>query len=202
MEKKLSKRKMLSRKAAALAGVTIMAGASLHGIALPKASAAENPSTSPPAITDQTTQTKKDVKKPLPETDVSAADPSAKQNQLDKDKGRGNDSDKDRDKDKRDDRYRHEKWFDRDKPFAHRMRWYNDSHNKINIYIDNASAVNIVMAAAPNLGFDAYNDTFTLISHSGSQSVVRVDHNGVSYNITVDRLANGNWLVSSVNLIQ
>jgi hypothetical protein len=202
MEKKLAKRKMLRRKAAALAGVTIMAGASLHGIALSKASAAENPSTSPPSITDQTTQTKKDVKKPLPEMDVSATDPSAKQDQLDKDKGRGNDSDKNRDKDKRDDRYRHEKWFDRDKPFAHRIKWYNDSQNKIKIFIDNASAVNIVMAAAPNLGFDVNNDTFTLISHRGSQSVVRVDHNGVSYNITVDRLANGNWLVSSVNLIQ
>lgn len=190
MEKKLAKRKMLRRKAAALAGVTIMAGASLHGIALTKASAAENPSTSPPVTTEQTTQTKKDVKKPLPVADASTTDPSEKRDQ------------RDTNKDKRDDRYAHEKWFDRSEKFSHRMQWYNDSQNKIKIFINNASAVDIVMAAAPNLGFDVKNDTFTLISHSGSQSVVSVVHNGENYNITVDHLANGNWLVSSVNLIQ
>jgi len=194
MEKKLAKRKMLRRKAAALAGVTIMAGASLHGIALTKASAAENPSTSPSVTTEQTAETNKDIKKPLPETGISATDPSAKQDQRDKDR--------DKDRDRRDDRYFHEKWFDRGETFAHRMKWYNDSQNKIKIFINNASAVDIVMTAAPNLGFDVDNDTFTLISSNGSQSVVRIIHNGETYNITVDQLANGNWLVSSVNLIQ
>jgi len=202
MEKKLAKRKMLRRKAAALAGVTIMAGASLHGIALPKASAAENPSTSPPITTEQTAETSKNIKKPLPETDVSAADPSATQDQRDKVKDKDKDKDRDRDRNKRDDRYSHERWFDRGETFAHRMKWYNDSQNKIKIFINNASAVDIVMKAAPNLGFDVDYDTFTLISSNGSQSIVRVIHNGETYNITVDQLANGNWLVSSVNLVQ
>jgi hypothetical protein len=190
MEKKLAKRKMLRRKAAALAGVTIMAGASLHGIALPKASAAENPSTSPSITTEQTAQTDNNVKKPLPDTDVSAKDPSAKQDQ------------RDTNKDNRNDRYTHEKWYDRGETFAHRMKWYNDSRHKIRIFINNASAIDIVRTAAPNLGFDVDNDTFTLISSNGSQSIVRVVHNGETYNITVDQLADGNWLVSSVNLIQ
>lgn len=188
MEKKIAKRKMLRRKAAALAGVTIMAGASLHGIVLPKASAAENPSTSPTVTTEQTDN--KEVKKPLPEANASAPDQSAKPDQGDKNK------------DNRDDRYTHEKWFDRGETFAHRMKWYNDSQHKIKIYINNASAVDIVMSAAPNLGFDVNSDTFTLISREGSRSVVSVNHNGETYNITVDHLSNGDWLVSAVNLVQ
>ena len=115
---------------------------------------------------------------------------------------RRNIEDKDKDKDILEDRYTHEKWFDRGETFAHRMKWYNESQHKIKIFINNSSAVDIVMAAAPNLGFDVSNDTFNLISSNGSQSVVRVVHNGETYNITVDQLANGNWLVSSVNLIQ
>jgi hypothetical protein len=189
MEKKLARRKMLRRKAAALAGVTIMAGASLHGIALPKASAAENPSTSPSTINEQTTQTDNNgIKKPFP--DASAPNPSTKQDQ--RDTNRGN----------RDDRYTHEKWFDRGETFSHRMKWYNDSQHKIRIFINNASVVDIVKAAAPTLGFDVSNDTFTLVSSNGFESIVSVAHNGETYNITVNHLANGNWLVSSVNLIQ
>lgn len=195
MEKKLAKRKMLRRNAAALAGVTIMAGATLHGMTLPKASAAEDPSTSLPITTEQAAQSNKNIKKTIPETDVSAKDTSAKQDLGDKYR------DKNRDKDTRDERYTHEKWFDRGEKFSHRMKWYNDSQNKIKVFINNGSALNIVMAAAPNLGFDVNNDTFTLISRSGSQSIVNVVHNGENYNVTVNQLANGNWLVSSVNLI-
>jgi hypothetical protein len=202
MEKKLARRKMLRRKykryAAALAGVTIMAGASLHGI--PSVSAAENPSTSPNVTTEQTTQINKDANKQLVKNDAAATDPLANQDQRDTDKAKRHDV---RDQgDKRDERYAHEKWSDRGETFAHRMQWYNDSLNKIQIFNNNANAVDIVKAAATDLGFDVNNDSFTLMSQSGSQSVVSVVHNGNNYNVTVDQLANGNWLVSSVNQIQ
>jgi hypothetical protein len=194
MEKKLAKSKMHRRKykrlAAALAGVTIMAGASLHGIAFTKASAAESHSNSPSVKTEQTTLANKDDKKPLVEADTSATDSSAKQDQ------------RDTNRDKHNDRYTHEKWFNRGETFAHRMKWYNDSSNKIQIFNNNANAVDIVMAASSDLGFDVNNDTFTLVSHSGSQSVVNVVHNGDNYNVAVNQLANGNWLVSSVNQVQ
>jgi len=54
------------------------------------------------------------------------------------------------------------------------------------------------MAAAIDLGFDVDNDSFTLISQNGSQSVVNVVHEGNNFTVTVDQLANDNWMVSSV----
>ena len=57
------------------------------------------------------------------------------------------------------------------------------------------------MVAADGLGFDVNNDTFSLISQNGSQSIVRILHNNNNYDVTVNQLANGNWLVSFVNLI-
>jgi hypothetical protein len=197
MEKKLAGRKTLRRKykryAAALAGATIMAGASLHGIPFANASAAENPSTSPPVTTEQKALINKDAKKPLAETDVSATDKLANKDHRDTSKDK---------RDQRNDRYSHEKWYNRGETFAHRMRWYNESLNKIQIYNINANAVDIVMAAANDLGFDVNNDSFTLVSRSGSQSVVSVVHDGNNYNVTVNQLANGNWIVSLVNQIQ
>lgn len=217
MEKKLARRKSLRRKykryAAVLAGAAIMAGTSLHGgIPFAKASAAENPSISPPVTTEQTTLANKDVKKPLIETEDSIPDPSVSQDQPDTNKDerhdvrdRGNREDRgdrgDRG-DRRDEhRYGHERWFDRGETFAHRMQWYNDSLNKIQIFNNNANAVDIVMAAAANLGFDVNNDSFSLIGQNGSQSVVNVAHNGTNYHVTVNHLDNGNWMVSFVNQI-
>jgi hypothetical protein len=208
MEKELAKRKMLRRKykhfAAALAGVAIMAGTSLHGIPLAKAAAAANPSPSSPVTTQQTTSTNKDVTKPL-EADTTATNPSAtpdKSDHSDKNTAAAPDQ---RNQNKDDhynrERYKHERWADRGQTLDQRIAWYNDSSDKIQIYNDTASAVDIVMASADGLGFDVNNDTFNLISQSGSQSIVRVVHNGTNYDITVDHLSNGNWLVSLVNQI-
>ncbi|MBU2703199.1 hypothetical protein Ga0466249_004335 [Sporomusaceae bacterium BoRhaA] len=220
MEKKLTKRLKLRHKykhyAAALAGAAIMAGTSLHGIPFTKASAAaENPSASPTVTAGQTTLIDKDAKKLLDETDISATDSSenrdsdnnkvATPDQRDKNK---DDQHADRDRgDKQDQRdgydhsrYEHERWADRGRAFDQRITWYNDSSNKIQIYNDTANPVDIVKAAAIDLGFDVNNDSFTLISQNGSQSIVNVVHNGNNYNVTVDQLANGNWTVSSVNL--
>jgi len=82
------------------------------------------------------------------------------------------------------------------------MHWYNDSLNKIQIYFNNATPIDIVMAAADNLGFDVDNDTFTLIRQSDSQSIVRVVHNGINYDITVDHLSNGNWQLTLVDEVR
>ncbi|WP_094603104.1 hypothetical protein SPSIL_014160 [Sporomusa silvacetica DSM 10669] len=64
------------------------------------------------------------------------------------------------------------------------------------------NAVDIVMAAASDLGFDVNNDSFILTSQNGSQSIVTVVHDGINYNVTVDQLASGDWMISLVNQIQ
>ncbi|MBU2704106.1 hypothetical protein Ga0466249_005259 [Sporomusaceae bacterium BoRhaA] len=221
MEKKLAKRLTRRRKykhyAAALAGAAIMAGTSMHGLHFTKASAAENPTASPTVTTGQTTLIDKDAKKLIDETDVSATDTSGNRDsenntvvtpdQRDKDK-----ADQHADRDRRDQRhhrdgydhsrYEHERWADRGETLAQRIKWYNDSLNKIQIYYNNTNAVEIVMAVADDLGFDVINDAFTLISQSGSESIINVVHNGNNYNVTVEQLANGNWIVSFVNPIQ
>jgi hypothetical protein len=225
MLKKLAKRKMLRRKykhyAAALAGAAIMAGTTLHGIPFARAAAADKPSTSPSAATEQTTLINKNTKKPLVETDTTVTDPSATPDQDDNsdnntvatpDQHDKNKDDRHNDREQRDkrdqrhdrydqERYKHERWADREQAFDQRMAWYNDSLNKIQLYNDNANPVDIVMTAADGLGFDVNNDTFSLMSQSGSQSIVRVVHNGNNYDITVDHLSNGSWLVSLVNQI-
>ena len=220
MEKKISKRKMLRRKykhyAAALAGVAIIAGTTLHGVPLNKAEAAVNPVIAPLITTEQTTLNNKDVKKPIVETNTiidSLASPDKVDNsdkktettpdQGDKKKDDRDRSDKPGQRDHRYDhkRYDHEKWADRHQDFHQRMVWYNNSLNKIQIYNVNASPVDIVMAAADGLGFNVNYDTFSLISQTGSQSIVRVIHNGNNYDITVDHLSNGNWQVSLLQQI-
>jgi|GEM_PF-1648611 len=222
MEKKLAKRKKSRRKyAAALAGAAIMAGTTLHGIPIASAANAEQTSISPPVATEQTTLINKDIKKPIIENDTNVTDPVVAPQgdnsdnktvvtpeQRDKDKdGQHADRDRGDKQDQRDarynhERYKHERWADRGQAFDQRMAWYNDSLNKIQIYNNTASPVDIVMAVADGLGFDVNNDTFSLISQSGSQSIVRIVHNGNNYNITVDHLSNGNWQVTLVNQIQ
>lgn len=211
MEKKLAKRKMLRRKykhmAAALAGVAIMAGTAMHG---GSAEAATKPII-PPVTTEQTTTVDKDAKAPVAEPSTTATDPVAKPDQADKNADKNKDDqhgDRDRgDKwDKKDrydhKQYEHERWADRGQAFDQRMGWYNDSSNKIQIYYNNASPIDIVMAAADNLGFDVNNDTFTLISQNGSHSIVRALHNGNNYDITVDHLSNGNWQLTMVTEVR
>lgn len=204
MEKKLAKRKKIHRRykhyAAALAGAAIMAGTTLHGLPIAKAAVAEKPSTVPPITTSQTTLINKNLKKPIVEPDTTVTDPVAAPDQNDKNKDARERRDKWDDR-YHHERYEHERWANRDHSFVQRMAWYNDSLNKIQIYIDNANPINIVMTAAEVLGFDANTDTFSLISQSGSQSIVRVVHNGNYYDITVDHLSNGNWLISFVNQI-
>jgi len=217
MEKKLAKRLKHRRKykryAAALAGAAIMAGTSLHGIPVARASAAENPSISPTVATAQTPLIDKDANELIADPDGFATDPATNQNSdkvANKDQRDTNEDARQDKRDKRDskddhykhERYAHERWADRGETLAHRIEWYNDSANKIQIYYSNANAVDIVRAAATDLGFDVNNDSFTLISQIGSQSVVNVFHNGNSYSVTVDQLADGNWIISLVNQIQ
>ena len=219
MEKKLAKRKKTRRKyAAALAGAAIMAGTSLHGIPVAGAAAANNPSIAPPVTTEQAALLDKTIKKPIIENDTNVTDPVVIPDQGDKsandkvatpDKGDKNKDDRAQ-KDKRDqkdnrynhERHQHERWADRGQALYQRIAWYNDSSNKIQINIVNANPVDIVRAAADGLGFDVNNDTFTLLSQSGSQSIVRVVHKGNNYDITVDQLSNNNWRVSFVNQIR
>ena len=66
MVKELVKRKKLRRKykhcAAALAGMAIIAGTTLHGIPSVKAAVTDNSSTSSPVTTEQTTPAKNDIR--------------------------------------------------------------------------------------------------------------------------------------------
>jgi hypothetical protein len=135
---------------------------------------------------------------------AAAAETSDKGDRGDKDKADRPDT---RDKrDQKDDhynheRYDHERWADREQSFDKRIAWYNDSSNKIQIAFDTATPIDIVKTAADGLGFDVNNDTFSLISQNGTLSVVRVLHDGNNYDITVDHLTNGNWLISFMNQI-
>jgi hypothetical protein len=225
MIRKSAKHKLLRRRykhyAAALAGAAIMAG-SLHGIPFAKAAAAETPATS--AATEQTAPLHK---KPITETDTTVTDPAKTPDQGDAtnkntvttpDQQNKNKDDRHTDQDRRDkqdkqdrhdkmdrrdarydhDRYQHERWADRRQSFRQRMAWYNASQNKIEIPNTAANPVDIVMSAANDLGFDVNSDTFTLLSQSGSQSIVRVVHNGTNYDITVNQSPNGNVIISSV----
>ncbi len=212
MEKKLAKRKMLRRKykhyAAAFAGAAIMAGATFHGIPVVRAAAADKPATSSPATTEQT---------PL-NRDNTVADSSVSPNQGNNannnpvttpdhrgnnqnNQNHGNTADRDHQQNNRynHERYKNERWADHGQAFGQRIAWYNNSQNKIQFYNDTTNPVDIVLAVANDLGFDVNNDTFNLLSQSGSHSIVRAIHNGTYYDITIDHLANGNWLVSSVN---
>jgi hypothetical protein len=204
MGKELTKRKMLRRKykhcAAALAGVAIMAGTTLHGIPSVKAADVDNPSTSPPVTTEQMTPIKND------KTDTIVINPSTitdQGNRSDRNAGAAPEQrNKDKDYHPVHDRYKHERWTDHGLSLYQRIAWYNDSSNKFRIYNNNANAVDIAIAAADSIGFDTYKDKFSLIGQSGSQSIVRVVHDGNNYDITVDHLSNDNWLVSFVNQTQ
>ena len=199
MKKALAKHKMhrrhYKRFAAALAGTAIMAGTTLSGIPLAKAAAAEKPFMPPPVITEQTASTDKNIENPV-------TDPAVNQDKQDKDTDlRHNERDRDRYDNRERHRYDHERWMNRHYPFHMRIAWYNDSLNKIQLYNNAASPIDIVKTAAPTLGFDPDNDSFILISQDVSQSVVRVTHNGNSYDITIEALGNGNWLISLVNQV-
>ena len=209
MEKKLAKRKKLNRKykhaAAALAGVAIMAGTAFHGIPNATAEAAVKPLI-PPTTTEQTTAVDKDTKNPVvePSTTSPAVTPDKADRNKDDQRAHQDRGDK---RDTKNDRYdhrqyEHERWADRGQRFEQRMGWYNDSLNKIQIYYNNASPIDIVKAASDTLGFDVNKDTFTLTSQNGSQSIVRVAHNGTNYDVTVDHLSNGNWQLTMVNVVR
>jgi hypothetical protein len=59
--------------------------------------------------------------------------------------------------------------------------------------------VEVVKSDASELGFDANNDTFTLISENQNTAIVQVLHDGNDYDVTLVRSANGQWIVSSMN---
>lgn len=181
MEKKLSgrlkRRRRFKRFAAGLASAAILAGASIHGIPVVKAAAADNTSSSPAVTTAQTTQIDKDAK---------TIDPDKATDNNRRDEHRDN-RNYERYRHEWGDRYAHERWwYDRSETLAHRMEWYNDSLNKIQISDANANPIDIVKAAAFALGFDADNDSFTLTSQNGSQSIVTIIHGGNNYNVTVE----------------
>lgn len=226
MEKKLGKRMMLRRKykryAAALAGAAIMAGTTLHGIPVAKAAATETPAPAPSVAGDPTTPIDKDAKKPITDPDTTVTDPAGTANQEDSSDNktvsapgqRDNRDDRQNDQERWDkgdrahgryhydhERYKHERWADRGYAFDLRIEWYNDSANKIQMYYTDANPVDIVIAAADILGFDPNEDAFSLLSQMGSQSIVRVVHNGNNYDVTVQSLADGNWLISFVKLL-
>lgn len=200
MKNKSAKHKMhrrhYKRFAAALAGAAIVAGTALPGIPLAKAAAAEKPFTPPPVVAEQTALRDKNAENPVTE-------PAVNQDQQARDTDTRHDERDGRDRQdiREHHRYEHERWFNRHHPFPMRIAWYNDSVDKIQIYNNTASPVEIVKAAAPTLGFDAVNDTFTLINQDASQFVVRVTHNGNSYDITIEALGNGNWLISLINQV-
>ncbi len=204
MGKEFVKRKKLRRKykhcAAALAGMAIIAGTTLHGIPSVKAAVTDNSSTSSPVTTEQTTPTKND------KTDTIVISPPTVPDQGDRsDRNTGTAPDqrnKDKDYHHAHDRYKHERWTDHGLPLNQRIAWYNDSSNKFQIYNNKANAADIVIAAADSIGFDTNSDTFSLIGQRGSQSIVRVVHNSTNYDITVDHLSNDNWLISLVNQAQ
>ena len=232
MEKRLAKRKMLRRKykhyVAALAGAALMAGVTLHGVPMSKVSAAENTTTSSPSpvIIGQGPVITPAV--PIVQIDPVTGEKIENKNQ-DKDQGKnkgekgdkdqgkdqGKDKDKDKDKDGRQSRWDHREhrgdWYDhhRDRDrferwsaFMHRMERYNERLDKIQIVGIQRNPVDVVRLAADEMGFNVLNDTFTLLSQNGTQSIVTVIHNGNSYNVTVDQLVNGNWRISFVKPLQ
>lgn len=208
MEKKLATRKKAHRKykhyVAALAGAAIMAGAGLHGMPLSKASAAESNPTSPPTITTGQTVTTPNVQKPIVHTGANYREGVNHRDGNDRDKDKGDRGFEQRNR--RDDRgviSRHGyDRFERQREMARLMERYNHRSDKIRIFNQLGSAVDAVRSAAPEMGFDVNNDSFTIFSQNGNQSIVTVVHNGMSYNIGVDRLNNGNWVITSVNPIQ
>jgi hypothetical protein len=215
MEKKLAKRKMLRRKykhyAAAFAGAAIMAGATFHGIPVVRAAAADKPAASSPATTEQMPLNNSDTnagnsaatpdqRNSSDNNSVTTSDHRDNNNTNNNNQNISNKGDKDHQQNNRynHDRYKNERWADHGQAFGRRIAWYNDSQNKIQFYNATANPVDIVLAVADDLGFDVNNDTFNLLNQNGPHSIVRAVHNGANYDITIDHLANGNWLVSSV----
>lgn len=219
MEKKLAKRKTTRRKykhyVAALAGAAIMAGVTFHGgMPLAKVSAAESTSTSSPVTAGQGPIVNPDTQQPIVQADPVAEGQVTNTDRHDKEDNKDKNGDKDKhgDQDRRQEQWnrRHRDdggaWYHRDRferraAFMHRMERYNARLDKIHISYDTTNPVDIVRSAATELGFDVNNDTFTLLNQTGTQSIITVIHNGNSYNVTVDHLANNDWRISVVNPI-
>lgn len=75
----------------------------------------------------------------------------------------------------------------------------NACHKRhLNDKFSNQSPVDVVKACASELGFDASNDIFTLVSENQSTAVVQVMHEEDTYHVTLTRSNHGQWTVSSM----
>lgn len=74
------------------------------------------------------------------------------------------------------------------------------TESKIAMSFSHASSpVDTVVGASEILGFNPKVDTFTLISETPSLAVVRVVHNGISFNITLEPSLGSSWEISSMH---
>jgi hypothetical protein len=76
---------------------------------------------------------------------------------------------------------------------------YNPDHQMAMNLSGKTTPVDAVIGAAEFLGFNPKSDTFTIVSETPSLSVVRVVHNGISFNVTLEPSMGGSWTVSSMN---
>lgn len=76
---------------------------------------------------------------------------------------------------------------------------YNFEHRIAMNLSSKATPVDAVIGAAEFLGFNPKTDTFTLVNETPSLAVVRVVHNGISFNVTLEPSVSSSWTVSSMN---
>jgi Ni/Co efflux regulator RcnB len=143
---------------------------------------------------------------PLASTVYAAESSSVTMSNSEWDQHHNTDQRHDRDKhDDRDDQdhYKHHFYRMSNSDFArYHMEIYQDwrSRNQIDVSIENP--VDVVIAVADVLGFDANNDTFNLVSQNDLQAIVQVIHNGNTYNITVDHPYDSSWIVTAMTPVQ
>jgi len=75
----------------------------------------------------------------------------------------------------------------------------NSGHQVSMTFSSNTSPVDTVIGASEILGFNPKADTFTIISETPSLSVVRVVHNGISFNVTLEPSFGGSWTISTMH---
>lgn len=75
----------------------------------------------------------------------------------------------------------------------------NPGHQVAMTFSRNTSPVDTVIGASEILGFNPKADTFTIISETPSLAVVRVVHNGISFNVTLEPSFGGSWTISTMH---
>lgn len=65
-------------------------------------------------------------------------------------------------------------------------------------FLKKTTPVESVIGASEFLGFNPKTDSFTLVSETPSQAVVRVVHGGINFNVMLEPSLGGSWTVLSM----